>query len=1311
MLKSPFKFLDSYVKEDKDIFFGRGNEVDEIYHKIFSSKTLLVYGVSGTGKSSIIQCGLANRFEDSDWLPVSIRRGSDMNASFEKALAKTAHTPIESLLEDKANGIAKAVQSVYLDHFKPIYFIFDQFEELFIFGSKAEKRDFIQTVKKIIKSNIQTKFVFVIREEYLAGITEFETELRSIMENRIRIEKMSLIHAKEVIEGSCKAGGLEVEEGFSEALLENLKSSSGEIELTYLQVYLDRIYQKAVAADQDKRAFTKALLEGIGDVADILGNFLDEQIKKLFDPESGTTVLKSFVSLKGTKRQVTEEEVSDSVKSFGKELLPEQIREIIRQFTSFRILKDKDESGKYELRHDALAVKIYEKITMLEKELLEVRQYIENAYSTYKRNGLLLSKESLKYIGLYLDKLYLNNEQNEFVDRSKNEIEKAEKKRKRLTVTILSILLVIFALFTLWALSERKKAEEQVSITQAEKQKAKALYYNLLSQKIKSEDPTKALEIAEYARTLDPNNKEINQNILDIYYNNAIYRTKFRFRETIEKAKLSPDGKTLAATSGGMIRIYNLDGEIIKEFKAHDDYISAIDYSPDGQTIVSVSNDSTVVFSSHEGKILEKIKFPENYEEVLFSPDNKSVILYAVSTGCVAKLIDGKGKLLTDYDLADFKEISSIAFSPDGKKVLIGGLPSCILFEKNGKQILKLKENKLSISFSSVAISPDGNTIMTGSAIDQAIKLWDMKGNLLKEMIWPVFLFSDLYFLKNNKNIISVSKKSGEIRLWDEEGNIIKDFCSSEPLEFVFVNDDSNEIVSVNSDCVRSWDIKSDHIRKLEYSERSLLMGGVFSPDSKKLAACIYTKGLILWDVEKYTYFVKEMDEWIAENIQFSPDGNYILHGAPDSACYLRDINLELVKKFKNLKLNIGGTEVLGLPIKGCFSNDSKTILFGDNKIAYLTDLEGKILQIYEGFMFAVSGVAISPDDNIYAACDMRDLKLFNKNGKLLKEFRILSLGSNVWDIKFTADSRKIVVEYEFGDIKVFDLEGNLIKLIKSENTAGPSKYEQSADKIIQRQNSFDNSSLGNTLSILDINGNVFERVDASIPIFSSAISKDNKLLFIGTFPNSRIIRLKESYEDYRTENKEKFLTTNDKLKYGMIDQYGILKDDCDGMYEAVKFYLDKAKNLINIEDRESLVQVIKGLVNDYFVQLSENPSEKIKQKKRDFDEFLERSGDLYKIKLFGEGLKFALLAKEMDVNQNLTDIYLVMGYILTDKLVEAEKIYIKFKDKLFEPIVTEDGSITLAEGMMIIIEDFESNGVTHPDFAKVKKLLEDKNK
>jgi hypothetical protein len=37
-MKSPFKFIASYTREDREIFFGREQEINELYRRVFESK-------------------------------------------------------------------------------------------------------------------------------------------------------------------------------------------------------------------------------------------------------------------------------------------------------------------------------------------------------------------------------------------------------------------------------------------------------------------------------------------------------------------------------------------------------------------------------------------------------------------------------------------------------------------------------------------------------------------------------------------------------------------------------------------------------------------------------------------------------------------------------------------------------------------------------------------------------------------------------------------------------------------------------------------------------------------------------------------------------------------------------------------------------------------------------------------------------------------------------------------------------------------------------------------------------------------------
>lgn len=464
-MNSPFKFLDSYAKDDQAIFFGRDREIEELYQKIFESKILLLYGVSGTGKSSLIDCGLGNKIADSDWLPVAVRRGGHMIESLFSQLNSCAVDQVDEG-EISPKQIVKLIKSVYLDHFKPIYLIFDQFEELFIFGSKEERKEFIAFVKEIRDADVQCKMLFSIREEYLANITEFERMVPEIMQNRMRVEKMGRANAMDVISGPCKANGIKIEEGFEEALLSRLVPEGKEVELTYLQVYLDKIFKLG----GDKKSFALKHLEQIGDVGDLLADFLEEQINELEDPDLGLLILKAFVSMQGTRKQIPEEEILDFTRTLGKPVANEELKKVLLHFVDLRVLKDRDEKGCYELRHDSLATMIYEKITLVEKELLEVKYFLDNAYTNYKNRKVFLTVEDIKYISPYLDLLFLKRELEEFIQLSRNFISRAKRRSRVIVSAVVISVLVLLVALSIWALQQRNIAIEQSEIANEQKE-------------------------------------------------------------------------------------------------------------------------------------------------------------------------------------------------------------------------------------------------------------------------------------------------------------------------------------------------------------------------------------------------------------------------------------------------------------------------------------------------------------------------------------------------------------------------------------------------------------------------------------------------------------------------------------------------------------------------------------------------------------------------------------------------------------------------------------------------------------------------
>ncbi|MEL6652280.1 MAG: ATP-binding protein, partial [Bacteroidota bacterium] len=129
-MRSPFKFLDAYTREDRDQFFGREEETAQLYETVNQNRLVLVYGPSGTGKTSLIQCGLGNRFEATDWLPIFIRRGNHLPTALQQSLEQQADDKLEGAFWEAAdeNPLIELIEDLFSEYLRPVYLIFDQFE-------------------------------------------------------------------------------------------------------------------------------------------------------------------------------------------------------------------------------------------------------------------------------------------------------------------------------------------------------------------------------------------------------------------------------------------------------------------------------------------------------------------------------------------------------------------------------------------------------------------------------------------------------------------------------------------------------------------------------------------------------------------------------------------------------------------------------------------------------------------------------------------------------------------------------------------------------------------------------------------------------------------------------------------------------------------------------------------------------------------------------------------------------------------------------------------------------------------------------
>jgi hypothetical protein len=664
-MKSPFKFLDSYTLSDRSIFFGRDQEITELYRRVFESKMLLVYGISGTGKSSLVNCGLASRFDESDWLPINVRRGNNIIESLNDAFTRQALTTLK-----RNQSVSERLQSIYLDHFKPVYLLFDQFEELFIFGSHEEKSEFIKIIKEITGSETRCRIIFIIREEFLAGMTEFETDLPDIFVNRFRVEKMKRASAVSAIEGPCKVFNIDIEPGFSEELIDKLCPTGNEIELTYLQIYLDRIFR--IAIDEWKEdsplVFSKALLTRAGSVSDLLGQFLDEQIRAMDNPDSGMAILKSFVSIQGTKKQMTAHEIQEALKAFGTETDESDIIKYLNRFVDLRILRDRDEDGHFELRHDALAAKIYEKFTLTEKELLEVRLFIENAYQTFNARKTPLCRDDLDYIEVFEKKLFLPPVLNQFVRDSKDKLLSQQRALRRLTSLVAVMFLIIVAAGIQFYIKKKGSIRTRELTTLA-----------LLQEKI---DPVTSINTAFKARHKDSTSTVIKGVILSSFYKllqekitagdksvpEELVPRPIPVRGSILSMKMNRPGSYFYGwTDCKEIFICGISDSIINSFQAESEIITA-EMSDNARYIAVIYKDSRGGVYTRAGKKVFDFETTVNHlmnnRLVRFFPSGK--YLMAAVKNKNAMVYDSTGTCLFEL-AAHTGRVNSLDISPDSR--------------------------------------------------------------------------------------------------------------------------------------------------------------------------------------------------------------------------------------------------------------------------------------------------------------------------------------------------------------------------------------------------------------------------------------------------------------------------------------------------------------------------------------------------------------------------------------------------------------------------------------------------------------------
>jgi len=132
---------------------------------------------------------------------------------------------------------------------------------------------------------------------------------------------------------------------------------------------------------------------------------------------------------------------------------------------------------KFELSHDILAKKVYEKSSSEDKMLRKVEGFIKERHEYFLAQGVMLGKKDLEYIGRYLDDVDTTEEQDKFIAKSRKRVKKSEG-RKVINSLLLFVLPILIGLLC-WALYQTYEANQAVyrakkAVVEVKKEKDRA---------------------------------------------------------------------------------------------------------------------------------------------------------------------------------------------------------------------------------------------------------------------------------------------------------------------------------------------------------------------------------------------------------------------------------------------------------------------------------------------------------------------------------------------------------------------------------------------------------------------------------------------------------------------------------------------------------------------------------------------------------------------------------------------------------------------------------------------------------------------
>lgn len=545
--RNPFPGLRPFRPDEKEFFYGRENESRDIAEKIIANRFVAIIGAPGTGKTSLINCGVIPALtgmpesKKSGWKIISFTPGTDPAGNLAGAIATTAaegedavnlRISIADVLKSNRNSLAVFIKDLVIKGNEKVLIVVDQFEEIFRYrqrGRGSEPTDDIAAFLDILLNAVEQPvpeiyLIISLSSDYISECTKFYRFTQSIIINRssVVIPALSEATLKDVVIKPLQRAGVAVESILTETIAG--EAVAGGIPLPVVQHALMRAWNRRQNLYEGEKPLTLADYTSGGGLEKALGNHaeelyasLDENVKKAC--EKLFRIITARSAGNGNIRKPASFSLIKSISGMAAEDLKSVID--IFSFGDSGFIKvsgdlSADDNAVVDLSYDCIPGFWKRLKKWIDEEAASADIYIRlselSALWQQGRGGLLKPPELYQYLA-WRDRqqpsiqwairynpaferamVYLRTSENELKAEEKAEALKRKKRARwrRFFAFAMGIAFISAIAISLFAFSKKIAREKELRIAETEKQRADSISQALLYQKIASDSAVSA---------------------------------------------------------------------------------------------------------------------------------------------------------------------------------------------------------------------------------------------------------------------------------------------------------------------------------------------------------------------------------------------------------------------------------------------------------------------------------------------------------------------------------------------------------------------------------------------------------------------------------------------------------------------------------------------------------------------------------------------------------------------------------------------------------------------------------------------------